>query len=126
MSNKFKADVFAAEIKITLDKYASDVTEAVKEAAVKSAEICRDEIKRTAPKKTGEYRKGWKIKTTFESVDGKTVTVYNDKRYELAHLLEFGHRKENGTSDAPPHPHIYPAAAKAQEEFEKMIKKEAQ
>lgn len=45
--------------------------------------------------RTGAYRRGWtsevEKKRTYSS-----VVVHNKKRYQLTHLLEYGHAKRNG------------------------------
>lgn len=38
-----------------------------------------------------EKRKSWTVKTTKETANSLEVTVHSKNRYQLAHLLEFGH-----------------------------------
>ena len=44
---------------------------------------------------TGEFKRGWTSKTELTRTGASTV-VYNKTQPGLAHLLEFGHAKQNG------------------------------
>lgn len=56
----------------------------------------RKDIDANAPKDTETYAKGWSVKDTRETANALEVTVYSKNRYQLAHLLEFGHAKRGG------------------------------
>lgn len=80
----------------------------------KTARYLRD----TSPKGvTGDYAKGW----TVSDIRGKKV-VHNKKKYQLTHLLEFGHAKRNGGRVAAK-PHIRPAEEQAINEFNEAVRK---
>ena len=76
----------------------------------------------TAPKKTGAYAKSWAVKKTKESSEKLEVTVHSKNRYQLAHLLEFGHAKRGG-GRAKAQPHIAPAEEHGVIVLEKAIEK---
>ena len=69
---------------------------------------------------TGKYKKSWTVKTTKETSNAMEVVVHSRNRYQLAHLLEFGHAKRGGGRTRA-FPHIAPAEAKAAEMLEKEI-----
>ena len=76
----------------------------------------------TAPKKTGAYAKSWAVKKTKESSEKLEVTVHSKNRYQLAHLLEYGHALRNG-GRAKAQPHIAPAEEHGITTLEKAIEK---
>ncbi len=49
--------------------------------------------------KTGAYAKSWAAKTTKETANAMEIVVYSRNRYQLAHLLEFGHALRKGGRD---------------------------
>ena len=112
----------ADEIMRGLNEYADLAAEEMKEAVKDAGKLARDEIKATAPKKTGAYAKSWVSKTTGESSHAISVTVYSKNKYQLAHLLEHGHAKRGG-GRVPGKAHIAPAETKAIEKLEADIRK---
>lgn len=70
-----------------------------------------NDLKGSSPSKTGKYSSGWRMRTESDKFGGYYVRVYNTTKPSLTHLLEFGH---GGPQPAPAHPHIAPAAEKAQ------------
>lgn len=76
------------------------------------------------PKRTGDYRKGWRAKEWKASTLYKGVTVYNATDWQITHLLENGHAKRDGTGWVDAVPHIKYANEFAQETLVKTIKSE--
>ena len=76
----------------------------------------------TAPKDTGAYAKSWSVKSTRETSRSLEVTVYSRNRYQLAHLLEFGHAKRGG-GRVPGRSHIAPAEQAGIDQLEKDIER---
>ena len=79
-----------------LNEYARLATEDMKEAVRSAGKTVRKEIKGNAPKDTGEYGKSWRVKTVRETSQTLAVVVHSKNRYQLAHLLEYGHALRNG------------------------------
>ena len=79
-----------------LNEYARLATEDMKEAVRSAGKTVRKEIKGNAPKDTEEYGKSWRVKTVRETSQTLAVVVHSKNRYQLAHLLEYGHALRNG------------------------------
>ena len=83
------------------------VRAASKDAAKKAANDTMKRLKRTSPKRKGNYAKGWKV--TYQ--DGAYI-VHNSKLPGYTQLLEKGHDVVVGgqkVGTAPAQPHIKPA-----------------
>ena len=106
----------------TLEDYADLTAEDVKQAVKEAGDTVRDEIRTHAPKNTGEYAKSWAVKKMKETSNSLTVVVHSRNRYQLAHLLEFGHAKRGG-GRVSAQPHIAAAEAKGMEQLEDEIRK---
>lgn len=124
MSRKVTIDGMAAEIMAGLIDYADLASDDMKTAVKKAGSTVRKEIKANAPKDTGTYASSWSVKKTKETAHSLEVTVYSKKRYQMAHLLEFGHAKRGG-GRVPGKPHIGPAEEagieKLTEEIERSL-----
>ena len=105
-----------------LVEYAELATEDMKAAVKKAGQTVRKEIQAGAPVKNGAYKKSWAVKTTRETSSFMEVTVHSRNRYQLAHLLEFGHAKRDG-GRVSGRPHIAPAEEKGIRQLEEEIKK---
>ena len=49
------------DIEDILNEYSEDISEGITQAAIKIAEQGKNELKNTAPKNTGKYRKGFRV-----------------------------------------------------------------
>ena len=117
-----KIDDLAKEVMRGLDEYADVTTEQVKKAVRKAGNTVRKEIQENAPKNTGVYAKSWAVKKVRESSHTLEVVVHSKNRYQLTHLLEFGHCLRNGGRTRA-RSHIAPAEAKGIEQLEKQIER---
>lgn len=96
-----------------------DIQPEIKKELQKIGKSCAVDIFSNSPKDTGTYANGW---TSQMQDDGMNVVVYNKGQHRtLAHLLEYGHRKNNGTT-MPPQPHIRPAYILAKNKYLKDLK----
>ena len=122
MTSRVSIGDMASAINKQLEEYATLTTEGVKSAVSKAGNTVRSEIKANAPSRTGAYAKSWSVKKTAESSNSLQVTVHSRNRYQLAHLLEFGHAKRNGGRVAA-QPHIAAAEEKGVTELEQEIER---
>ena len=105
-----------------LEEYADLAAEDMKSAVKKAAATVRKDIEAGAPRNTGDYAKSWAVKTTKESSNALQVTVYSRNRYQIAHLLEYGHAKRGGGRVAAK-PHIAAAEEVGIEQLEREIER---
>ena len=103
-----------------LDKYAKDISKDITTDAEIVAKQGADELKNTSPKRTGKYRKGWRVKTD-KNKNGGTCIIYNATSYQLTHLLEKPHLTRNGRSIVAPKVHIAPVEQKCIKEYERLV-----
>lgn len=120
MANSIHIDQLANEVMKGLTEYADLATDDLKAAVKKAGTTARKEIQANAPSDTGIYAKSWSVKNTKETSNTLEVTVYSRNRYQLAHLLEFGHAKRGG-GRVNGKSHIAPAEEKAVSELEQEI-----
>ena len=113
----------AAEIQQILREYGSAMDLAVDKAAKECGKEAAKTLRQTSPKgRRGEYAKGWTIKVLKD----KSVVVYN-KKYQLTHLLEHGHKTRYKTgqygfkTESRAIEHIAPVADAVAEEFPEKI-----
>lgn len=108
-----------------LEDYAELATEDMKEAVKHASTKVRKEISANAPKDTGKYAKSWTAKKVRETSQTLTMVVHSKNRYQLAHLLEYGHAKRNG-GRVEGKAHIAPAEEQGirqlQEEIERALR----
>lgn len=108
-------------IRQALDEYGEEIEEAVNEAGKLTAKDVAKAIKGSNPGfNNHDYLQGWTQKETAKSRIKVEYTVYNRTRYQLAHLLEFGHAKKGGGRTRA-FAHIKPVADKAGEIMEKHL-----
>lgn len=115
-----KIDKLSNEILQGLKEYANLATDDLKKSIRKAGNTVRKEIAISAPKDTGAYAKSWSVKKTKETSNTLELTVHSKNRYQLAHLLEYGHAKRGGGRVAAK-PHIAKAEQNAIETLESEI-----
>ena len=113
------------DIQKIFDEYALQVSTATKDAVKAVAQESVKKLKKTSPKKSGKYAKGWTYRIEAGAVDD-SATVYGGKKtYPLAHLLENGHLMRNGKRGGQ-RIHINPVEEWAVTELEKKIREEVE
>ena len=122
MEKNVSVNALADAIMDTLGEYADLAAEDVKQAVKNAGDAVRDDIRSHAPKDTGDYAKSWAVKKMKETSDSLTVVVHSRNRYQLAHLLEFGHAKRGG-GRVSAKPHIADAEAAGIRQLEEDIQK---
>lgn len=125
MKKKVRPEELAVAIAAELSQYSQEVADQIKQDVQEVAKECVKDIKSGAPKKSGKYRRGWKMKVVFENAEDIRIKIYNSAKPQLAHLLEFGHdlvkrKRKVGYVDGISH--IYPAEEKAAASLEKKAK----
>lgn len=121
-TDRCRIDQMAHVIMEGLQEYADLATEDMKAAVKKAGNKAKSDVQAGAPVMTGKYKKSWAVKTTKENANAMEVTVHSRNRYQLAHLLEFGHAKRGGGRTRA-FPHIAPAEAAAAELLEQEVEK---
>ena len=108
-----------ADLAALLSGYSIEVAEEVKRACKDISAEMTDNIKRDSKqllKGMGNYAKGWKTKVSYENQNSIQITTHNATDYQLTHLLEYGHAKQNG-GRVEGRPHIRPNEEKAKEKL---------
>ena len=80
----------------------------------------------TSPERTGDYKKGWKVRQVYKDQAGSQFVVHNATDYQLTHLLEYGHAIKGGTKRVKAIPHIAPAEEMIIKEFTAKVEKDIQ
>ena len=123
MSNtKVSIDRLADAVMEGLNDYADLAASDMKAAVRKAGTTVRKQIQSTAPSRSGAYAKSWTVKTERETSNSLELIVHSRNRYQLAHLLEFGHAKRGGGRVAA-RPHIAAAEEAGVEELEAAIER---
>ena len=122
MARSVSAGSLADAIMDSLREYSSLAADEMKEAVREAGNTVRDEIREKAPKDTGIYAKSWTVKKQRETSCSLSLTVHSRNRYQLAHLLEFGHAKRGG-GRVSAKPHIADAEAAGIRQLEEDIRK---
>ena len=121
-TDRVKIDQMAHVIMEGLQEYADLATDDMKAAVKKAGDEAKKDVQAGAPVKSGKYKKSWTVKTTKENSNSLEVTVHSRNRYQIAHLLEFGHAKRGG-GRVKAFPHIAPAEQKVAELLEKEVER---
>lgn len=122
MARSVSAGSLADAIMDSLREYSSLAADEMKEAVREAGNTVRDEIREKGPKDTGIYAKSWTVKKQRETSSSLSLTVHSRNRYQLAHLLEFGHAKRGG-GRVSAKPHIADAEAAGIRQLEEDIRK---
>lgn len=96
MAENVRIDQLAAAVMDGLKEYADLATEDLKKAVRKAGTSVKKDIQENAPKDTGDYGKSWTVKRIKESANSLELVVHSRNRYQLSHLLEFGHARRGG------------------------------
>lgn len=122
MASTVKINEMADMIMKGLTEYAELATDDMKKAVRDASTTVRKEIKTNAPTDTGKYSKSWTVKKVNETSHTLTMVAHSKDRYQLAHLLEYGHAKRGG-GRVSGKPHIAPAEQIGIEQLEDSIEK---
>lgn len=113
MGNSVDVAKAYAAIAGALVDYGDEIKQGLAQDVEATGKECLKLVKEYSPKRTGAYRKGWRVKKFVDSRNQVSMTVYNKPHYRLTHLLEDGHLNRDG-SRTEGKPHIEPAARAAE------------
>lgn len=119
-------DQIAKELTKILSEYSELATDEVRDIITEVGTLAKNRVAEASPKAKGKYKRGWTVRA--EGSGTKIRIVVHNKRYQLTHLLENGHRTRYKTgrygsrSRAAARPHIGDVNSWAQEEVEKRIR----
>lgn len=111
------------ELEKILDDYNEHAVDVLNSAIAESANEVRDELKVSGDFKdrTGKYRKGWSVKSGSRFMGVESKIVHNKPKYQLTHLLEYGHVNRDG-SRTRAFPHIAKVETESAKNFEKKVR----
>jgi len=136
MSNKkIKVDQLSNVILDYLENFKDVTEEACKNGVLETADDAVKELRSAHPvgskgqpagkyRSWDEYNSGWKKRTSTQKtrLKGIQATIWNEKHYQLTHLLEKGHAlRDGGRSDS--FTHIAPVEQKCEDNLIRNIKK---
>lgn len=121
MNKTITIDQLGKAIQEIVDDYSEDATNVVEKTLPEIGKKAVKEVKSKSPKRTGSYKKGWKMKVEKGRLSTQIV-VYNKTRYQLTHLLEKGHANRGG-GRTEGIPHIEPTEKNAVANALKQIKR---
>lgn len=122
MARNIQISQMADAIMEGITEYADLATDDMKSAVKKAGTTVKKEIQANAPKDSGTYASSWSMKKGKETSNSIELTVHSKNRYQLAHLLEFGHAKRGG-GRVSGKSHIAPAEEKGVKQLEQAIEK---
>ena len=123
MAKKVLPGELSKEIIKYLNEYEEDIEELTKDLSSKIGKEAKSEVSSMSPVKSGEYSKGWTVRT-YKEPRRYFVKVHNSKKYQLTHLLEFGHVTRDGTSRSKKIPHVRPTEHKYMDKFAEELEKQ--
>lgn len=107
------------DIATILDDYSNDIYKEIEQASIDVAKEGASKLKQTSPKRTGKYRRGWRVKSV-SNLDYFSSTIYNATNWQLTHLLEKGHATKNG-GRVSPKVHIRPVEEECIYKYERDV-----
>lgn len=121
MANSIKPEKLADAILSELDRYSTEKGAQIAKIIDELADEAKNTLRRTSPKRTGKYQKGWRVQTITDKNGRHVQAVHNKTDYQLTHLLEHGHRNAKGGGSTPARVHIQPVEENVQKELVKKI-----
>lgn len=117
MSNKIGMESLGYELRKTLDEFEELSYRAIRDSVRYTAETVQKQTAGKSPKKTGAYKRNWKVEAQGIGSMALVATVYQNKKPSLTHLLQWGH---GGPARAKGYPHIVPDQESAKIFAEKL------
>lgn len=92
---RIEAEALTKVIEQELNAYQKQSIEQVRAVVTQVTDEAVQQLKRTSPKRSGRYARGWKATATKDTNTGLVKKIHN-RTPSLTHLLENGHAKQNG------------------------------
>ena len=122
MSNqRIKIYELGQAVEDALTEYTQQFKSALKAECTSEGKDVAHYLRTTTPKLPSHHTSGCPHMTSYETADNIRVTVYNNKKPQLAHLLEYGHAKVNG-GRVEGKAHIRPAEERAEKQLLGRVK----
>lgn len=121
MAKKVKPENLSATISAELNRYSKEKSEEIADAVDTVAKEATSTLRRTSPRKTGSYQKGWRSKAVQDKAGRYVKVVHNKTDYQLTHLLEKGHNNKQTGRFTNAIVHISPVEEKAVKDITKKI-----
>lgn len=122
MAKSIKPSDLGAAITEQLTLYHEDIIEKVNAAGEKAVKALVKQTKKTAPKRSGDYRKSITHQEVKKPTGDKDfIWGARAPHHRLTHLLVKGHQKQNG-GRVPGDPFLENALAQVLPEYEKDVK----
>ena len=111
------------QVEQLLAEYGKQCSNVVNEAVHEVSKEALKKLKKEAPKRTGLYAKGWKVKKTDDKFAANDILYGKEaSTYAIAHLLEHGPAKRNAGRTAPI-PHVAKVEDWARKELVDTVEK---
>lgn len=102
MAEQIPIEEFELYLTDLCEKEALNAEQTLDEILTKRAVELKGKLNTSSPRDTGEYAKGWRVRT-FTRNHEKVRVVYNAKKPHLTFMLEYGTKHQRAQ------PHIRPA-----------------
>lgn len=100
MSEEINIEQLTKALVKEIEEYTTEVSEKIADIQKGLGKKGVNRLRETSPKLSGDYAKGWRLKT-----EKGAVIIHNATDYQLTHLLENGHLGRDG-KQVPAYPHI--------------------
>lgn len=118
MGSACTPDNLGDEIAAIVGEYVSEVDLEAESDVREVADMVRDELRATSPRRKGGYAGGWVAEPEDVGATGTAYRIHNRKKPGLTHLLEKGH---GGPHPAGAFPHIADAAERGFAELKRRL-----
>lgn len=108
------------EIAQGLQLYCEEVTDQINEAGLQAVEDLVDITKKTAPKKTGKFRRAIAQKTVYRPTGNVHVWYVKAPFHRLTHLLVHGYQKKKG-GRVPGDPFLHDALDQVLPQYQRNV-----